>query len=366
MTRAIVAISQAEPRFAAGFVALLFETLRHKGRGKSADSLEPVPRELQCHGEERLRDLDDSSPGRVDLRFDGDDGFTLLVENKLHSGYGDRQLQRYLDGLAMLEDDGRVRSGLVAVTRDVPGYGEPQGDKPGWLGSVRWAELKPQLGLLPLREPLKSQWAALITVMDEQGDLGMTGVKTELIEGWALYHDGRDHLADLLLQIRERALSVLQTALVERYAHRFPPKEVADYHAFGRHGTVPVKQELSRTWVGFRIPAWETERPRLIIQFSNYFSVPHFTVQAEPADAHELRRSDHVFREASEMLESAGFKTNGHYWAQVHESDEWLHEPDVPDCVARLVEVDINTVVRSGIFDKDVDTIARGGGFPPR
>jgi hypothetical protein len=291
--------------------------------------------------------------GRVDLRFDGAD-FALFVEHKLHSGYGERQVERYLDALGALPPE-RARAGLIAVTRDIPGYGEPPATTPGWLGSVRWARLLPQLLKLPLPDPLGSEWRRLLKVMDEDGDLGMTKPNTAAIEAWALHRSGREELEKLLLQIRDGALGALRGAMAERYP-AMSEEELTDHHTFGKRGKVPVKHELSRSWIGFRIPASERRDPGLLVQFSNYFRTPHFTVQAEPYDAEDLlnKRATDFVEASRTLLASPGFTHERSYWARVHEADEWLLQPDVPERLAALVAADIRIIVASGIFDLDV------------
>jgi hypothetical protein len=150
----------------------------------------------------------------------------------------------------------------------------------------------------------------------------------------------------------------------ERYPRR-DVQELVDYHTFGERGKVAVKHELTRTRIGFRIPSDEKRAPGVVVQFSNVFRTPHFTVQAEPFDAEELMRSeDPEFVEASRRLQTGtGFKHDRGYWAHVHTEDEWLHEPDVPAVLARLAAADVATIVASGIFDLDVRQPSRARRF---
>jgi hypothetical protein len=156
-----------------------------------------IPAELECRAEQSL-----GEDGRIDLRFDGPE-LTLLVENKLYSGYGHEQVRRYLRAVRRLPSG--TRSALIAVTRAVPTCGEPALDEDDrWLGSVRWAQLLPQLHKLPIADrQLAAQWRLFFDVLDEQGDLGMTRADAELIRAWARYLEGRNHLEDLLDQIWE-------------------------------------------------------------------------------------------------------------------------------------------------------------------
>src|SRR3954453_12147057 len=159
LTQAIAEIARVDRRFASAFVALLLDAAAHGSSWANVERLREggIPGELGCRAEQHLRDTGDISLGRVDLRFDGGD-FTLFVENKLYSGYGNDQVKRYLATLERLPEE--RRSGLVAVTRNVPTYGEPKLEtQAGWLGSVRWAHMRGALCELPIRDDeLRAQW----------------------------------------------------------------------------------------------------------------------------------------------------------------------------------------------------------------
>jgi hypothetical protein len=51
--------------------------------------------------------------------------------------------------------------------------------------------------LEPINREVTRQWRVLLDVL-EQGDLGVTEVRTDLIEAWARYIEGREHLASIL------------------------------------------------------------------------------------------------------------------------------------------------------------------------
>ena len=350
-TQVIAALAGTEREFAGAFVQILLDEAKQAQPEKVAQ-LEPIPEKISCRAESGIRDEHDLV-GRVDLRFDGAD-FALFVENKLHSGYGEHQVKRYLDALGALPPE-RARAGLLAVTRDIPGYGEPPTTTQRWLGSVRWARLLPQMLKLPLPEPLGSEWRRLLKVMHEDGDLGVTKPDTAAIEAWALHRSGREELEKLLLQIRDGTLGALREAMAARYPD-MSEEELTDHHTFGKRGKVPVKHALTRSWIGFRIPASERRDPGLVVQFSNDLRTPRFTVWAEPYDAEDLlneRATDFV--EASRrLLASPGFTRERSYWAHVHEADEWLRQSDVPETLAALAAADIRIIVASGIFDLDV------------
>ena len=254
-TQILWSISEAQPEFASAFVRVLLDAARANHPEKVA-RLEPVPTALTCRAEVVLGE----NLGRLDLRFDDVADFTLFVENKLYSGYGQDQVDRYLAALELLPA-GRQRTALVAVTRDIPGYGEPPAEREGWLGSIRWATVLPELRRLPLPPPLGEHWRLLLGLMNEEGDLGMTKPNTNAIQDWANYATGSEELEKLLLQVRDNALGALHELLAAQYPTR-TAMSLVEHHTFGRRGKVAVKHELTKSWIGFRIPAAERRRSR--------------------------------------------------------------------------------------------------------
>jgi hypothetical protein len=327
---------------------------------------EPVPPLIGCRAEQHLRDTGDVSLGRVDLRFDGA-GFTLFVENKLYSGYGEEQVTRYLRALKRLPPEGRTA--LVAITRSVPTYGEPSLDAdPRWLGSVRWAKMLDRLRRLPIDDRrLQMQWRLFLDVLHQQGDLGMTTADAELIRAWARYHEGRDHLEALLDQVWPRALDYVQRELKRTYPRKGKRHELADIYRKGKRGQRVVQRDLSHVFLGFRIPTIVKD-PALYVQFSSVYGVPHFTIQADPWESQwRLDNDDPQLAKASERLRAEGFQTNGRYWAMVHDPEEYLDASDVPARLMELIEQDVPLIVRSRILDYDIDLgVNRRRGGPPR
>lgn len=367
LTQAIAGVARADPGFADAFVNLLLDTAERYGHGEKVRRLraEPIPR-LTCRAEQNLRDIEEISLGRVDLRFDGD-AFTLFVENKLYSGYGAHQIQRYLRALARLPPE--RRSALLAVTRSVPTYGEPTLNADDrWLGSVRWIRLQEQLRALPIADArLQEQWRLFVDLLDQQGDLGMTHADSELIRAWGKYLEGRKHLVDVLDQVWSRSLEKLEGELRQRYSKQAKGEALVAIHARGKRRQV-VQRDQTRVFLSFRIPA-RVKDSSLYIQFSNYFGVPHFTIEARPWDAERLLdERDRRFLSSTETLESAGYQTDGRtYWAKVHEPQDYLEAEDLPSRLLELIDQDIEKLVGSGILDNDVDsTINRKVGGPPR
>ena len=340
-----------EPGFASAFVRTLLSAAKAR-HAEKVEQLEPIPESLTCIAEMGVKDRNERL-GRPDLRFDDSSGFTLFVENKLYSGYGERQVERYLRALSALPPD-RERTGLIAVTRDIPGYGEPPADTPGWLGSVRWATVLPELRELPLAEPLRSEWRLLLEIMYEEGDLGTTQPNIEAIQAWALHGTGREELAKLLKEIRDEMLGVLRDAMGERYPER-KPSMLVDHHTFGRRGRVPVKHELTRTRIGYRIPASEQAEPGLTIhqQLLSHTSLHGAGRASRSRGTRCLRGFDAGGGVATVDVDSWIFHERG-TWGRVHDEQEWLRNDDVAAALARLAAADIMAIVGSGLFDLDV------------
>ena len=190
VTNVIAAIAATDADFAFAFaealVAQAFDDCPHT-RAAVQRAL-PVPKTIHSGRERTLYDRAGSNLGRVDLSFDSTeegDEYTLLVENKLYSGFGPEQLSRYRAGLRVVRGGGG-RGAIIAVTRDVPTQGELQAIDPEWLGSVRWARLLPRLRKLPVSDDAVGvQWQLLLDVLDEQGDLGMTTIDGDAVRAWA-------------------------------------------------------------------------------------------------------------------------------------------------------------------------------------
>jgi hypothetical protein len=135
LTKALHALFKAEPACGAGFVELLL------GQASGAKEVPPPrPPPLPCRAEEVVE------TGRLDLRFGDERAWDVIVELKLYASYGRDQLNRYLRALHEVK-----HAYLIAVTRDVPIYGETHlTNEPRWLGSVRWRSLLPGLRALPI------------------------------------------------------------------------------------------------------------------------------------------------------------------------------------------------------------------------
>ena len=324
-----------------------------------------LPEETRCRAEQHLFDPD-GSLGRVDLRFDAAD-FTLLVENKLHSGYGTAQLRRYSTAARSLS---ATRTGLMAVTRNVPTYGEEAlADEPAWLGSVRWAQLVDEgLGKLPIRDAqIRRQWQALLEVMREDGDLGTTEVDAEVIRAWAQYTRGRDHLEEVLGQIWEALLEILRDSLKSNHRVRLPAQKMASPYRRGQKGQILVQRAQLLVWLAYCVPE-NVKDPQVWVGFNGRQGEPTIEVGVSPWDAHtRLQRGDRQLTRALELLRRDGFLPDGDYWTRSFRPDEYLGAADVPARLIELVGPALKSICESKVLRFDITaTVEKRRGGPPR
>jgi hypothetical protein len=200
LTQALAALFEAEPKVASAFVRLL---LCPPGRPDLAGrvDLSDLPSQLVCTPEEVTRD------GRLDLRFRQAE-WDVIVELKIDAGFGFEQLDRYLNSLSASR-----HAHLVAVTRDLPRYGEPTSD-PRWLWSLQWRALLPALRKLPIESStLATQWEALLDVLVEEGSMGFTKPEPALFDVYGQMRAATRHTDDFLEVMRYPLLDALREAL---------------------------------------------------------------------------------------------------------------------------------------------------------
>lgn len=348
LTQMLAAFAGADPAFASRCLQVV---LAHAPRQDRVGALGTIPAELLCVAENRLHGASGVSKGFVDLRFDDAAGeFSVLVELKLYSGYGHDQLQRYLDGLAVLH---AKRAALVAVTRDAPRHGEDVvRDDSRWCGSVRWARLFDELRALDHVDPLLNlAWGTMLDILRADGDFGTMDFDTEAIRGWNRATEGRDRMISILNEISERALEVVRDELA---AHRgitsSPP--LADFRMIKVRRVWPWKDRLV---LQVQIPAGAGERLR--IQFLGGFKGgPYFTVEARYPDARSmLADAVHPVSVATRALTDLGFSTGRDwesYWTRLHPPAEWLDAGSaIHDVLLDIVTNDVRELAASGIFE---------------
>jgi hypothetical protein len=370
LTQLLAAVAGDDEHVAGKLAGLLVQATRD-AYVEQRRALGEVPERLRCRPEATLRALAEKKDhGRIDLRFDdAARDFTLLAELKLHSPYGDDQVDRYKAALDDLPLD--RRSGLVAVTRNVPGVGEPKPGTRGWLGSLRWTDIYDGLLALPIRDAeLRSQWRLLLGVIDEQGDFGVKELSREEIEAWAAYVATREKLERLIEDLAPKGLEHLQGRLAARAAWADTPAErTASLHTRGREQKVPYPTQTT-VQARIKVPAEGDERVR--IQFLGGFDQPYFTVEARRNGAPALlagkAEGHQKFSAAVRWLTNSerGFNTDErHYISHVHPPGDWLDIPDdraIGDALLECISADLDTLVESGILDPDSGFAADRGG----
>lgn len=368
LTQFIVGVASTDGAFAADLARILVDKARERTNFSPPVSAGfEMPTRLLCRAEERVWDVDSRSQGYVDLLFRTPDrSFTLLAELKLHSGYGRDQVRRYLAGLDLYRSLGghEARAGLLAVTRNPPAYGEPERRVEGWLGSVRWADILDELLALEHRDPAVTRtWRTLLTILNKQGDLGMTRIERDAVQAWARARRGRSQLIGLLNELALPAIEALRDSLAAQ--HPGDPREsLARLARRGRKQQSAVFPHQNAIHLRIVVPSEPHRGERLRIQFgSDAGRGPQFSVEVRHPNAAKLPasvrdnlvrlserlRTDWGLDEASELTD---FKT---YWAHRYSLDEWLGEggPDVADRLMGFIRSDIDALVTSGIFSRD-------------
>jgi PD-(D/E)XK nuclease superfamily len=239
LTLALAALFAAEPKIASEFVRLLLDRLPvdRPDLPTRVDSSE-VPPELSCSPEESF------SEGRLDLRFRGGE-WDVIVELKIGAGYGAEQLNRYLKAFSKTE---RKHAYLVAITRDVSRYGEPESHK-RWLGSLQWRHLLHELRGLKIESvALKSQWATLLDVFEEEGSMGFTEPKPELFEVYGHMRTAAAHTDRFLEVLRHPLLDALRSA-------RGGGKDKADLAGDPKRKPVIMRSRNGAAEIPFVVPA---------------------------------------------------------------------------------------------------------------
>jgi hypothetical protein len=362
LTQLLAAVAADDDEVAAALARALVNAAR-KDSAEQVAELGGLPPALRCRAEATLHaPLSGDRHGRVDLRFDDDaSDFTLLAELKLHSAYGHDQVARYQRALRDLPA-GR-RGALIAVTRNVPGVGEPEPGTPQWLGSVRWTDIYEQLRDLPIEnEQLRLQWQMLLDVVKQQGDFGVKELNRQDIEGWAAYVQTRETLERLIDDLAPTALEHLHGLLAKRDAWADTPQEdTARLLTRGKEKKVPYPTQRT-VQARFAVPA-SGGQERLRIQFLGGFEQPYFTVEARRYGAPALLAGDDAeaekFTTAVKTLTSPQqeFVTDRRtYVAHVHTPERWLYDlgdQTTGEALLNLITTDLKTLVESGILDRD-------------
>jgi hypothetical protein len=331
LTRALASVFAAEPVLGASFLKLVLSHAPHAG----GIDLSALPEALECRAEQALDE------GRADLSFtDAMGRWHAIVEIKIYAGYGDDQVGRYLRSLRSAE-----HGVVVAVTRDVPTYGESVTDT-RWAGSVQWRTLLPGLRQLRPADPdLARQWPIFLDVLEEEGDMGFTKANKELFQAWANYSAARRHITGFLDTMSRALLDELRAALVGPDA----PAETAA--SFATRGKRVVVAQLEWVGVGFQIPADGPERLSVGVWPDSgelYFSVDIGYPGMTETDAEQRAR-------AVETLLDHGFESTPDVsvWRQLKLTPELLADDDLQLKVLNFAKESFAALKQSGIFELD-------------
>lgn len=339
-TQIIAAVASRSAGFAYAFVQLLLQ----QSNGDRVSQLAPVPTDLVCRAEGSLWSLQGEGLGRVDLVFETPDrDWLLLVENKLGSDYGDRQLERYLEALHASPAE---RKGLIAITTSTPILGEDQAEgNPHWLGSLRWWQLFDELARLPHEDPnVSSLWRAGLQLLRTEGDFGPMDADIEVVEAWSRRDEGENLLFFLLRELAKPTVDLLRAKL---------GPDGAQLMYRGQKNVAVLWPWKNQPNVKFAVPA-DAGEERLRVQFHANSGEPFFSVEARYEHAKESLTGDPVVGAATELLRQEGFDIGndgwGHYWAKVRPAHELIRGAETSELLMTHLQEAISALVESGLF----------------
>lgn len=346
-TQVIGALGARDATFAAGYArSLLHAAAARKQFARSVSAFGDVPSDLECRPEFSLS-AEAERHGRVDVRLSAP-RFSLLVEHKLYSAFSHDQLQRY--GRYVRAAPPGERHGLIAVTRAVPtdeALNAPEGL--GWLGVVRWMDLLDDLRQLDHHDSAaRAQWRALLDIMLKQGDLGVAKADKKLVDAWGYQAVARDHLADILGQVREAADEVVHKALDGRLRRHGGSATVGAF----THGKtkLTVKRTAGDVWIAWEIPPGSG--PTLGLGFLPDY-VTRETVlytNVRPLNVAARRLTDAALRRAVDDLGSRGFSSEKDLLRRKYPPSEWADAADVGVRVIELFAGDVSAIAETGIL----------------
>lgn len=283
LTQALAAVFHADPRLAAAFVRVLVENLV-EDRETRADLVGALPSELECAAEETVVD------GRLDLRFRGQE-WDLIVEVKIHAGYGPEWFKRYLKALS-----DRSHAYLAAITRDVP-LGEPAiGSHEHWLGATRWRSLLPDVRRLEASDrQLNEQWALFFDVLEREGSMGFTKPDPALFHAFAAARLATRHMEEFLRVLEAPLLRSMQDVLGGE----------SGASLYWERGGRFSRDKWGRLDIPFRVPAGGPRRIRAGL--FGWEPPTSFFVQPLPTQRWDIRQLPGQAAESVAMLRSKGW-----------------------------------------------------------
>jgi len=322
LTLALASVFTAEPALGAAFVRVLLTHLDHDDLGRE------LPSQLQCVAEEVVAD------GRVDLRFRDPGAWDLIVELKIHAGYGKGWFERYVAALDEVE-----HAYVAAVTRDIPHYGEPEArSHPRWLGATRWRKLLSGLReLKPSDEALALQWPLFLDVLEREGSMGFTQADPELFDAFARARLATLHMEEFLRALETPLLQALRAALGGA-------DDVASF--YWKRGGRFSRTKWGRMDIPFRVPAGGPARVRAGLL--GWKAPAAFYVEPNPGHVWVRRRPD--ARDVVRFLVARGFDRE-YLRAYLRLEADVVRAADLEERVVGWARDRFGDVVASGILD---------------
>lgn len=342
-TRIIAAVAASDSGFARRFAALLAE---RAPRANAAVSLVDPPDDLRCRCEGSISSAQGDGLGRVDLVFEDQAGtYYLLVEHKLGSEYGPRQLERYAEAV---DAQGASRKGLVAITAATPLKGEDAvAEDPHWLGSLRWWRIFDALRSISHADPaIAAVWRASLDLLREQGDFGPMDATPELIREWSRRDKAEKMLFDLLRDLATPTVAAFDDVLG---GHRS-----AEVFYRGKKKAAVVWPHRNRPHLKFKVPPDSFEE-RLWVQFYARGGDPHFGVEARYQHPKESLADDVAVSQATSDLQARGFVCrtdgSGHHWSRMVPVNDVIAGAETHDLLVNVVRTSVIQLVESGLFE---------------
>lgn len=331
----------ADPSLAADFV----KTVLRRSKRPDDPRWNRLPNEFECRAEVPIAE------GRVDLEFKNlESGWRILVELKIDAGYGFEQIERYIRCLDA-NDEQQV---LVSITRDVPKYGDPPiKARLNWAGSLAWASIIDDLRRLQADSRIQGQWRLLFDILEDEGSMGVTKVKPELLRAWAQTAGARKHAVAFMEGLRNPLLAAFQEALEPAFPNLDASERAAVTEApsNGRKPQVDVQFFIPRGGeirAAAQLWAWEDFR---------------FAVSARyPADD----RSDEA-RNAIAQLAAHGFENwkDRWLWRSLPLNQQLLECPDLGDQLLRWARETFGQIAASRIFVLEAEPLPLDAGDDP-
>lgn len=325
LTRVLAAAFNADPALAAGFVRAALR------RSKRPDDprWDQLPDEFECRSEVQIAE------GRVDLEFKSlESGWRVLVELKIDAGYGFEQIERYIRCL----DPGDERQVLLSITRDSPKYGDPPLDgRPNWTGSLAWAAILDDLRELPANRLVGDHWRLLLDILEDEGSMGVTKVKPELLRSWAQAAEARRHAVAFMEGLR----SPLLVAVQEAFEPAFPTLAASE-----RAGVTPTSNgKRPQVDVQFHVPrAGEVRAAAQLWAWEDF----RFAVSARYPSEDRSAEARHAIAH----LAASGFENwkNRWLWRSLPLDQELLESSELADRLLEWAKESFGQIAGSGIL----------------